>query len=527
MSAKPLPEAASSVFRGWSRTTHDQGAVINLPPLRFFTIFCSQKTITACIPAPECGEQIIMTGNPPAADEYRIPHYIAITEKLKRGEYDISSQIQGLGQLGQALYELAKALEHRYREFQYLDRITANLNAGLLLDEVLENVYNDFRELIPYDRIGFALLEDNDTMLRACWAKTNASDIKLTIGYAASMAGSSLETIMRTGQPRILNDLRAYLRDKPQSESTRLIVEEGYQSSLTCPLVANNMPVGFMFFSSLLPNTYTDVHVDMFQRIAGQLSVIVEKGRLVSELAAQKQALEEKNDELIRLNDLKNTFVGMAAHDLRSPLGMVQVALSFVSGHADMLSEGEQQEMIEEAYRQSRYMLQLIDDLLDVTRIESGKLELKPEPITLPDFLQDITARHNKLAASKNTHVTLKPPPGGTITADPVRLRQVLDNLISNAVNFSPSSSQVTVWLDRLPDGWRFNVQDEGPGIRPEDREKLFQDFARLSARPTGGEKSTGLGLAISRRMIEAHGGHIDVESGPGQGATFWFTLPA
>jgi signal transduction histidine kinase len=110
--------------------------------------------------------------------------------------------------------------------------------------------------------------------------------------------------------------------------------------------------------------------------------------------------------------------------------------------------------------------------------------------------------------------------------ADPLRLRQVMDNLISNAVKFSPPGSVVRVRASRQDAAWRIEVQDQGPGITPKDRQRLFQDFARLSAAPTGGEKSVGLGLAITRRVVKAHGGQIGVDSEPGRGATFWFTAP-
>ncbi len=109
--------------------------------------------------------------------------------------------------------------------------------------------------------------------------------------------------------------------------------------------------------------------------------------------------------------------------------------------------------------------------------------------------------------------------------ADPMRLRQVMDNLISNAVKYSPAGSEVRVRAAVEGDEWLVSVQDQGPGLTADDQERLFEDFARLSAKPTGGEKSTGLGLAITRRVIEAHGGRIGVNSTPGSGATFWFTL--
>ena len=134
--------------------------------------------------------------------------------------------------------------------------------------------------------------------------------------------------------------------------------------------------------------------------------------------------------------------------------------------------------------------------------------------------------RHNKLAEVKGSHVVLEGEPAGSLMVDRGRLRQVIDNLISNAVKYSPPGSTVRVRGFHQDDGWRIEVQDEGPGIAEKDRNRLFMDFSRLSARPTGGEKSIGLGLAISRRLVEAHGGQIGVDSVPGHGATFWFTIP-
>jgi signal transduction histidine kinase len=171
-------------------------------------------------------------------------------------------------------------------------------------------------------------------------------------------------------------------------------------------------------------------------------------------------------------------------------------------------------------------MLALLNDLLEVTQIESGKLSLNLEPVHLRGFLDEAVQQQAMLAAPKGTRVLLQAVPEGTVVVDPLRLRQVVDNLISNAVKFSPPGSTVRVSAERILAGWQVNVQDEGPGITEQDRNRLFQDFARLSAKATGGEKSTGLGLAISRRVVEAHGGQIGVNSEPGHGATFWFMLP-
>jgi signal transduction histidine kinase len=460
----------------------------------------------------------------------RIPRYIEAAHQLEQGHFEVdvpTTPPDEIGQLGAALNRLAQRLDRYYRELRNLGRITTQINAGLMLDDVLENVYRDFRSIIPYNRIGFSLLTDDGEMVRARWAKTDRDSVKLGVGYEAPIAGSSLQTIMQTGQPRIINDLVAYLAKKPGSESTQLIVEEGYRSSLTCPLIANGVPIGFMFFSHVEPNTYADAHVELFQSIAGQLAVIVDKGRLVSDLAGKTAKIERQNEELRRLDELKNTFLGMAAHDLRNPIAVIQMGADLLRENIYVIGEEEVKGMLNDMVDQTEHMLNLLSELLDVAEIESGNIDLILMPIDLQEFLEGAVRRHSRLSLSKGTQIVLEAAPAGTIRADPNRLRQVIDNLISNAVKYSPAGSTVWVYAERRPTEWFISVRDQGPGILPEDRARLFKEFARLSARPTGGEKSTGLGLAISWKVVDVHGGVLDVESEPGEGATFWFTLPA
>lgn len=470
-----------------------------------------------------------MTEQPEQDD--RLLQYIEAAEHLKKGHYDLDlsptafAANDTVGQLGVALHELARTLERRYQEIQRLEQITRHINAGLLLDEILENVYRDFRDIIPYNRIGCALLEDDGRILRARWAKSDRPEVRLYVGYEAPMAGSSLEQILQTGRPRIINDLTDYLRRKPESESSQLVHDEGVRSSLTCPLIANGVPIGFIFFSSVHPNTYEVTHIRRYMRLAEQLSVIVEKGRLVSELAEQKAAIEEKNEELVRLDNVKNQFLGIAAHDLRNPIAYIQMASEFLMDEPEMGSD-QQSQMLGDITDQARHMLTLLNDLLDVTQIESGRLDLKPTEVNVRKFMGEAVHRHSQIAAPKGTTIVLEDVADGFVEVDPDRLRQVIDNLISNAVKYSPAGSTVWVQAHCQNGQWRISVRDEGPGIRPEEREKLFTEFGKLSSRPTGGESSTGLGLAITRRIITAHGGTIGVDSEPGQGATFWFMLP-
>jgi signal transduction histidine kinase len=425
-----------------------------------------------------------------------------------------------------AVTRLAESLQKRLQELHQLN--TRTLNSPTLLNKILETVSRDFREVIPYQRVGFSFLENNGKTVRAYWNKSDHRIKHLKKGYSVSLKKSSLKTLLETGQPRIIHDLLDYLKQKPNSRSTQLMLKEGFRSSLTCPLIAHGVPIGFVFFSSTEPNIYTHQHIDTLVQTAPQLAVIVDKARLITHLAEQKAAAEQKNDELRDLNKRKNTLLGIAAHDLRSPLSNVQMAANMLADVELQLSAEEQRVIINELVNQSNYMMDLLNDLLDVSHIESGKFSVTPQRIEIMPFLENVQQRHAQASQSKDVHLKLKRTPkrSAAVSADPLRLQQVFDNLISNAVKFSPLGGQI--YLRAVSKGacWRFEVQDEGPGISKPDQKQLFQDFARLPIRPVNGERSTGLGLAIARRVIEAHKGSIGVDSVPGKGATFWFTLP-
>ncbi len=424
-----------------------------------------------------------------------------------------------VGRIAHTLQSVADQLDLRLREIETLDKITAMINEGLLLDDILDRVYESFRGVIPYNRIGFSLIEGDRVVAR--WARSDRA-MALGAGYSAPLDGSSLQRIVETGRPRIINDLPTYFAQKPTSDSTALILEEGIQSSLTCPLTVDGAAVGFMYFSSVARNAYTEDHVEIFSRIASQLSTIVERGRMMSELASRNEAIEEQNRELKLLNETKDRFLGMAAHDLRNPVASVLMAADYLAGSI----EEEHRTFVRDIAQQAKYMLGLINDLLDVSQIESGVLELERQEVPLGEFLTSEVQRHAKLAESKGTTIKLHPTNGALVSADPLRLRQVVDNLISNAVKYSPAGSTVNVSVERAARSWTVQVQDEGPGIDSAEKARLFSYFGTLSNKPTGGESSTGLGMAISRRIVEAHGGEIGLEPHPDGGSIFWFTLP-
>ena len=236
-------------------------------------------------------------------EDPRISQYVDATLALARGEFhlEVASGRDGLGRLGEALSDLAQVLESRFDEASRLSQLMEQVNRGLLLEEILNYLYESFRPMLPYDRIGCSLITRGTDTVRAIWSRSDRPAQHLPIGYEASLQGSSLSEILRTGRPRILNDLVDYLREHPDSESTRRIVLEGVRSSLTCPLSVLGRAVGFLFFSSTKPYAYLNLDVDVFMKIAGQISAIIDKSRLYQELLQARQELLEANQKLAEI----------------------------------------------------------------------------------------------------------------------------------------------------------------------------------------------------------------------------------
>ena len=456
--------------------------------------------------------------------------YIRAVERLRLGDYGVAlpqDPADPLARLGDSLTALSQDLHRRYLESTRIESVTARMHAGLLLDEVLDGVYRDFRDLIPYQRIGVALLEEEGRILRARWARSEQLRILLGRGFAAPMQGSSLEEILRTGRPRILNDLHAYADAKPRSVSTQLVVEEGYRSSLTCPLIANGVSIGFVFFSSTDPGTYADVHVETFLRIAGQLATVVEKARHLSELAEQRELLERQNATLRELNEQKNRFLGIAAHALRNPIGNIRGIAELLQLEEYEPTPEERAAHLADIVAQASYMLTLLEDLLDVSQIEAGRLTLQPVPLDIGTLLREATTRFARSASAKGSRLRLASAPTATVVGDPLRLRQVLDNLVSNAIKYSPDGGTVHVSASNERGRVLLHVEDDGMGMTAADAERVFTRFFRSPAVREGSIPGAGLGLAITKAIVERHGGRISCRSHPGCGSTFTVELPA
>jgi two-component system, response regulator PhcR len=248
---------------------------------------------------------------------------------------------------------------------------------------------------------------------------------------------------------------------------------------------------------------------------------------LEAKVQARTQELAEKNLALEAMNTLKNEFLGMAAHDLRSPIGNIQSLAELLLDDGAAMGDDERCELATMIRNLSQSMMNLLNNLLDITTIESGKIDLQPMPVSMVPYLGEIAHYHQRLAEHKKirlaTEVAENIP---MVCFDKERIRQVLNNLLSNAIKFSPMRTVVRLQVHPTPAGIEFSVVDQGQGIRPEEQSKLFGAFQRTSAKPTAGEHSTGLGLSICKKIVELHGGTIGVESEVGRGSRFFFILP-
>lgn len=403
--------------------------------------------------------------------------------------------------------------ETQFRFGRLLGEINRKLGEGHDYEKILDFLFDSLDIIIPYDRISIALVEGDGDQRKVCskWMRSRIPSSHIIPGYCAPLEGGSLQKILETGQPRIINDLVQHSHDHPESESTKLILKDGIRSSLTCPLRANSKFVGIVFFSSKDAQTYKREHVQTYQEIADELSLIIEHGRLHSHALSGAQNLR------------------MVLHDLRAPLGVIQGFLDIATGMDwyDGL-DFDAKNVFSILQRNSNYMLELLNELGELSRLNAHAEVVELRELTLPRFVTELAIRGRELANKKGIAFSIATTPEVPEKAwmDIPRIRRVLDNLITNAVKYSARGTEIHISLKT--DGPRlvFEVRDSGQGIPESELPKLFREFGKTSVQPTEGEPSTGLGLAIAKKIVEQHGGQISVKSEVGKGSTFTFWLP-
>jgi signal transduction histidine kinase len=233
---------------------------------------------------------------------------------------------------------------------------------------------------------------------------------------------------------------------------------------------------------------------------------------------------------LQRANAFKNEILGTVAHDLKNPLGVIlgrtEMLKDLVGGA--MASRDGAIAQVDHIRDAARRLTSMVDRLISDAMADAFDITIRREAVDISALVQEIVAANQPSAANKQQTITVSPSPEQVTMCDADRIREAIDNLVSNAIKYSPVGGKIMLSVSRNDEELLIHVTDDGAGLSPEDIGRLFGRFQRLSAKPTGGESSTGLGLSIVKRIIDMHGGKVSATSaGPGQGATFTIALPA
>ncbi len=359
--------------------------------------------------------------------------------------------------------------------------------------------------------------------------------------HTAASAGEGLEILYRHPIHVIISDQRMpgmtgdafYSKVRSDYPDAIRLLLTGY-SDIGAVIRAINEGSVYRYITKPWDPAELDATVDQaFERFG----LIVQNRQLVADLqdanehlearvVERTSALQEANERLQSLNEQKDGFLGMAAHDLRNPLGNVLGYAQLLRAET-ILDDGGATRAVQAIERSARRMLHLVDDLLDIAKIERGKIELRVEDVDVPKFLSSIEELNAPIARAKRIELVTKLGPDVTTWGfDPLRLEQVINNLITNAIKFSFPETEVRLEAQVLDGDLELAVVDHGQGIPESELEGVFGEFSLTSTQSTAGEKGSGLGLAICRRIVALHGGAIAVQSEVDVGSRFSVRLP-
>jgi len=330
-----------------------------------------------------------------------------------------------------------------------------------------------------------------------------------------SRAGASARAILTRSIVHI-----ADVREDPEYQLRRITEAANYRSILSVPMLRDGHPIGTITVAGPHPKLFSRKQVELLRTFADQAVIAIENVRLFTESQDKTQQLEIANRH-------KSEFLANMSHELRTPLnaviGFSEVLIERMFGEVNP----KQEEYLNDILSSGKHLLSLINDILDLSKIEAGRMELEAQPFDLPSALDNALTLIRERAARHSIGLEVHVDPRiGEVVADERKVKQVLLNLLSNAVKFTPEGGKITMGAALNGDAVAVSVADTGIGIAAEDQEAVFEEFRQVGDDYARKREGTGLGLALARRLVELHGGTLSVQSELGKGSTFTFTIP-
>jgi len=410
--------------------------------------------------------------------------------------------------------EAEERARRNHDRIRTLHEITAAASSSLDLDVVLESLMEKVVALLPFAAVQIWLKNVATGTLerRSClnidrdeWLRRELKELPLLVRIAAE---SKIFVVSDNVQadPRILD--REFYR------------KQGVIAYLGIPFVVKEEVLGVLVLLTRETHLFVSEEIEFLTTMASQVAMAIHKSQLYAQIKSQAGELEKANKEIC-------DFTAMIAHDLRSPLNNVMGVSELMTESAFGPVTDEQKKWLGKVVETVRQLVALVNNFLDVSKLEAGQLDLNVEPIDIGQLFDAVLEDYQFVA--KDREVFLRKKIGAPLQqfrGDRRRLEQVLGNLVGNALKFTPADGEVELGADSSNSGTTVWVKDTGVGIAPEELGKLFEKYKQTSSGETSKQKGTGLGLAICKMIVQAHGGKIWAESQPNQGAKFAFTLP-
>ena len=408
--------------------------------------------------------------------------------------------------------ELARSVE----ELQALGQVSQAVSSSLDLQKVLATIVAHAVELSGTE--SGAIYEFDETSEQFQLRATHRMSEELTRAIREGRMNLGETALGRAGEKRQAVQVPD-IREEPAYPLREIIERDGFRALLAVPLLREDRLIGGLVVRRRAVGQFDKETVDLLQNFATQSALAIQNARLFREI-------EKKGQELAIASKHKSEFLANMSHELRTPLnailGYTELILDKIYGNVP-----EQiQEVLERVEQNGRHLLSLINDVLDLSKIEAGQLTLSLNEYSMKEVVQTVVTAVESLAAEKNLELKVKVSPEVDYgKGDEQRISQVLMNLVGNAIKFT-EEGEVEVEATASKDTFVVSVSDTGPGLSESDQQRIFEEFHQVDASSTRKKGGTGLGLSIAKRIVEMHGGRIWVESTLGKGSTFSFTLP-